>query len=156
MRGKQAKKRVMVPDAKYGSTRLTKFVNYMMIDGKKSVALGLVYKALDGLSVQLKGDPIELFDKALANVKPPVEIKARRVGGANYQVPVPVPEGRQEALAMRWIINAARAARGNKDFSEALKNELVNASNKTGEAYKKKEETVRMAEANKAFAHFAY
>ncbi len=157
MRGKRAKLRKIEPDAKFGSIKLSKFINYLMLDGKKSIATETVYGSLDKLAAQLKGgSPIELFDKALSNVKPPVEIKARRVGGANYQVPVPVPESRQEALAMKWIIEAARSHRGSKPFEDSLAAEFLNATNKTGDAFKKKEETVRMAEANKAFAHFAF
>ncbi|MBN1915702.1 30S ribosomal protein S7 [Candidatus Dojkabacteria bacterium] len=157
MRGKRAKQREIDADPKYGSIKLSKFINYLMVGGKKNIARSAVYNSLDKLSSELKGgNPVELFEKALLNVKPPIEIKARRVGGANYQVPVPVDEKRQEALAMKWIIEAARSHRGNKPFEEALTAELLNATNKQGDAIKKKEETVRMAEANKAFAHFAF
>jgi small subunit ribosomal protein S7 len=154
MRGKQAKKRKLTVDPKFGSKEIARLINYVMQDGKKSVARKVVYDALDEMSTTLKGDPVELFQKALANVKPSVEIRPRRVGGANYQVPIQVPETRQEALAMRWILEGVKAGRGGKSIATVLANELINATKKEGSAYKKKEDTIKMAEANKAFAHF--
>src|SRR5258708_1642324 len=125
MRGKRAKKRVIVPDPKYKSVKVSRFINYLMFDGKKTIAEGIVYDSIEGLTKQLKGEGVQLFETALKNVMPPVEIKAKRVGGANYQVPVPVPDYRQEALAMRWLINAARNNRGKRTFAESMTQELV-------------------------------
>ncbi|MEI7579294.1 MAG: 30S ribosomal protein S7 [bacterium] len=156
MRGKQAKNRPIKPDFKFNSPMVAKFINYVMLDGKKSVAETNVYKALEKLSVNTKLKPIEAFDKALENIKPKIEVRSRRVGGANYQVPVPVAEGRQLTLALHWIINAARANRGGREFAESLAQELFLATKKEGTAFKKREDTHKMAEANKAFSHLGW
>ncbi len=156
MRGKQAKKRVLQPDLKFNDRVVTQFINYIMVDGKKTVAEGLVYDAMKKLSEKTNMGELESFNKALDNLKPKIELRSRRVGGANYQVPVPVTESRQLILAMRWIIKATRESRGNKGSSEALFVQLLNAFNKEGNAYKKKEEVHKMAEANKAFSHLSW
>ena len=156
MRGKRAKKRKINPEPKYGSREIARFIHYVMKDGKKSVAEKIVYSALEEMGTKSKEDPKELFLKAINTIKPSVEIRPRRVGGANYQIPVQVPEDRQEALAMRWILDAVDGTRKGKTFSSALSEELINATKKQGGAFKKKEDTIKMAEANKAFAHFAY
>jgi len=127
-----------------------------MQDGKKSVAEKLVHDALEEASQKLNLKPIEVLENALENVKPKLEVRSRRVGGANYQVPTPVPEGRQLALAFRWIISAARNGRGSSSFSESLARELIAANKKEGAAYKKMDEVHKMAEANRAFAHFQW
>ncbi len=147
--------RQIMPDSKYNSVVISKFVSRMMIDGKKATSTKIVYQALDALKAKTDKDPLEVFLKALDNVKPVVEVKSRRVGGATYQVPVEIRESRKEALAMRWVINAARSKSG-KGMSDRLAAELLDAYNNTGSAYKKKEDTHRMAEANKAFAHYRW
>ena len=147
--------RPILPDAKYNSTVITKFVTRMMLDGKKATNVAIIYEAMDKLKEKTDKDPLEVFLKALDNVKPMVEVKSRRVGGATYQVPIEVRESRREALAMRWIITAARAKSG-RGMGERLANELLDAYNNTGTAYKKKDDTHRMAEANKAFAHYRW
>ena len=144
-----------MPDGKYNSTVVTKFVTRMMLDGKKQTCLKIVYEALDKLKGKTDKDPLEVFLKALDNVKPMVEVKSRRVGGATYQVPIEIRESRQEALAMRWMINAARNRSGH-GMADTLASELLDAYNNTGTAYKKKEDTHKMAEANKAFAHYRW
>lgn len=154
MRGKTPV-RPVEPDKIYGSTLVTKLTNYVMHDGKKSVARYQVYAAIDEMNKKLKTKGIEGLEKAIENVKPKVEVRSRRVGGSNFQVPVPVTENRQIALAFRWILDSARNGRGSKQFWESLANELVAAYNKEGNAVKKKEEVKRMAEANKAFTQFA-
>lgn len=156
MRGKQAKKRRIEPDQKYSSKSIAKLINKVMKGGKKRIAMKIVYDALTEAEKKMNKDPLEVYSKAMDNVKPKLEIRSRRVGGANYQVPVPVSEERQEMLAMRWIINAARESRGDKEFYVALSDELINAYKGTGVAIKKKEDTEKMAEANKAFAHFQW
>lgn len=156
MRGKQAKKRKLAPDAVYGSVEITRFINYIMQDGKKAVARSIVYGALEKLGEETKLKPIEAFTKAMGNIKPKMEVRSRRVGGANYQVPVPVSPSRQESLAMRWLIQAMRSGRKDKDSATTLYRELSNAFKKEGIAFKKKEEVHRMADANKAFAHFQW
>lgn len=145
----------VLPDPRYHSVVVSKFIKRMMLDGKKSVASGVMYDALE--YVEQKGDvkPLEVFLKALENVKPVFEVKSRRVGGSTYQVPVEIRESRQEALAMRWIIQAARNRNG-KSMSLKLGAELLDAFNGTGTAFKKKEDTHRMAEANRAFAHYRW
>lgn len=143
------------PDPIYHSSVLSKFVKRSMWEGKFSVCLKMVYGALDIIGKKTGQQPIEVFLKALENVKPAVEVKSRRVGGSTYQVPVEIRESRREALAMRWIINAARNRSG-KSYSEKLSAELVDAFNSTGTAYKKKEDTHKMAEANKAFSHYRW
>lgn len=154
MRGKRAKIRKIENDPVYGSKVVEKFINYVMLDGKKTIARKQVYDAMEKAAVETKLKPLEIFEKALATVKPKLEVKSRRVGGSNYQVPMPVSPERQDALAMRWIITAARAGRKHGEFSDQLSKEFVDAFNKQGSAYKKKEETHKMAEANKAFSHF--
>jgi len=155
MRGKQSPKRVIQPDGIYNSELVAKFTNFIMIDGKKSIAQTIVYKAIEDLQVKTKTKGIEAFEKALENVKPKVEVRSKRVGGSNFQVPVQVTTNRQLSLASRWIIDAARNARKNTEFWVVLSQELLNAYNKEGTAMKKREEIHRMAEANKAFAQFA-
>lgn len=147
--------RPVMPDVKYNSVVISKFVSRMMLDGKKATSVRIVYSALDLLKAKTEKDPLEVFLKALDNVKPMVEVKSRRVGGATYQVPIEIRETRREALAMRWVINAARAKSG-RGMDERLAAELLDAYNNTGSAYKKKEDTHKMAEANKAFAHYRW
>ena len=150
----KVKKIAIIPDAKHQSVILSKFINHIMQNGKKTVAEKIVYGALDYAQKQLNTDAIDIFEQALHNVGPILEVKSKRIGGANYQVPVEVSKERKNTLAMRWIIIAARAGKG-KPMAEKLGLELVGAYNGEGAAIKKKDETHRMAEANKAFAHFA-
>lgn len=154
-RGKPVTKRKPAPDAVYQDARVTKFINYVMLAGKKDTARRIVYDALKKAAEQLKEDSSVVLEKALLNVRPELEVRARRVGGANYQIPLPVPRPRGDFLAMKWIIGASRSRKG-KDMAEKLAEELVNAYNETGEAVKKKENTHKMAEANRAFAHFRW
>jgi small subunit ribosomal protein S7 len=154
-RRRVAQKRSILPDPKYGSETLAKFINVLMLDGKKSIAEKIVYGALDNIASKGKGEPLEVFTKALENVRPVVEVKSRRVGGATYQVPVEVRSVRRTALAMRWVVDAARK-RGEKSMSLRLANELMDAAESRGTAIKKREDTHRMAEANKAFAHYRW
>ncbi|MDQ7079549.1 MAG: 30S ribosomal protein S7 [Paracoccaceae bacterium] len=151
----RAEKREILPDAKYGDTVLTKFMNNLMLDGKKSVAERIVYGALERVEQKLKRAPIEVFHEALDNIKPAVEVRSRRVGGATYQVPVEVRPERREALAIRWLINASRT-RNEKTMEERLASELLDAVNSRGAAVKKREDTHKMAEANKAFSHYRW
>ncbi len=153
-RGKQAPKREILPDPKYNSVLLAKFINFIMEKGKKTIAERIVYGALDLLEQKKKGNPLKLFEQVIDAVRPQVEVRSRRVGGANYQVPLPVPAGRQNALAFRWLIAAARARKG-RNMEDRLAAELSDAIDGVGGALKKKEDVNRMAEANKAFAHFA-
>ncbi len=150
-----AEKREILPDAKFGDKVLSKFMNNLMIDGKKSVAETIVYNAMDRVETRLKRTPIEVFHEALENIKPSVEVRSRRVGGATYQVPVEVRIERREALAIRWLIKAARA-RNEKTMEERLAGELVDAVNSRGSAVKKREDTHKMADANKAFSHYRW
>ena len=154
MRGKRAKIRVIAPDPKYGSALIGKFINQVMQRGKKTVATTIVYKSLESIAKTSKKDAVKVFEEALRNVQPQLEIRTRRVGGANYQVPMPVRGERQNALAFRWIIGAARAKKG-QAMAEKLATVLLEASQGLGDAVKKRDEVHRMAEANKAFAHFA-
>ncbi|MFA5446852.1 MAG: 30S ribosomal protein S7 [Sphaerochaeta sp.] len=147
--------REVLPDPRYGSTVVEKFICRMMVDGKKSISTRIMYEAMEEASKKAGETPIDVFTKALENVKPVVEVKSRRVGGATYQVPVEVRDSRREALAMRWIIAAARARNG-RSMAEKLGAELLDAFQNTGAAFKKKEDTHRMAEANKAFSHFRW
>ena len=147
--------RPVMPDVKYNSVVISKFVSRMMLDGKKATSVRIIYGALDLLKAKTEKDPLEVFLKALDNVKPNVEVKSRRVGGATYQVPIEIRESRREALAMRWVINAARSKSG-RGMDERLAAELLDAYNNTGSAYKKKQDTHKMAEANKAFAHYRW
>lgn len=153
-RGKQAPKRHILPDPKYHSLVLAKFVNYLMLNGKKTIAQDIVYGALDVLADKKKGDGLKLFEKVIETIRPHVEVRSRRVGGANYQVPMPVLGDRGQSLAFRWILNAARERKG-KSMVEKLSSEFIDILDGVGGAMKKKEDTHRMAEANKAFAHFA-
>lgn len=154
-RRNQADKRVILPDPKFGSELLAKFINMVMESGKKSVAERIVYGALDEIAAKKSGDAVELLEKALDNVRPMVEVKSRRVGGATYQVPVEVRPVRQTALAMRWTIEASRK-RGEKSMPQRLAGELMDAVENRGTAVKKREDVHRMAEANKAFSHFRW
>lgn len=156
-RRREAIKRVVLPDQKYDSTLVTKFINNLMLDGKKSTAEGIFYQSMEAAAEKIGGEQtaIDIFTQALENVKPLLEVKSRRVGGANYQVPVEVRTERRTALAIRWVLDAARK-RGEKTMSQRLANEIVDAFNNTGSAHKKKEDTHRMAEANKAFAHYRW
>ena len=150
-----AEKRDILPDAKYGDKVLTKFMNNLMLDGKKSVAETIVYGALERVQSKLKRAPIEAFHEALENVKPSIEVRSRRVGGATYQVPVEVRTERREALAIRWLITAARK-RNENTMEERLAAELADAVNNRGTAVKKREDTHKMADANKAFSHYRW
>ncbi|MFA5052268.1 MAG: 30S ribosomal protein S7 [Patescibacteria group bacterium] len=154
MRGKQAPKRIIPGDPKFNNVTLAKFINSLMRKGKKTIAQSVVYGALDIVAKEAKQEPIKVFDLAIANVAPIIEVKSRRVGGANYQIPVEVKGGRKLALAFRWIIGAASAKKG-KPMSYKLAHEFMDASKKLGDAMKKREDVHRMAEANRAFAHFA-
>ncbi len=154
MRGKAAKKREITPDPKYGNVQLAKFINYVMERGKKSVAQGIVYDALDIIKTESKKDPVKVFEEAMRNLMPQLEVRSRRVGGANYQVPLPVRGERQYALASRWVIGAARAKKG-KPMAQKLATVIFESSQGLGDAIKKRDDVHRMAEANKAFAHFA-
>ena len=154
-RHKKSVDRPIIPDERYNSKVVAKFVTRMMRDGKKSICQRIVYEALDNLKAKTDKDPLEVFLKALDNVKPLVEVKSRRVGGATYQVPIDIRETRREALGMRWMIKAARARNGH-GMAETLAAEIFDAYNNTGSAYKKKEDTHKMAEANKAFAHYRW
>jgi small subunit ribosomal protein S7 len=154
-RKKKTVDRGILPDPKYNSVVVSKFVNRMMWEGKRSVALRIVHDALGTLQAKADKEPLEVFLKAIENIKPVVEVKSRRVGGATYQVPVEIRESRREALGMRWIINAARSRSGHS-MGERLAAELLDAYNNTGTAFKKKEDTHKMAEANKAFAHYRW
>jgi small subunit ribosomal protein S7 len=150
-----AEKREVLPDAKFGSLVVTKFMNTMMYNGKKSVAEQIVYGAFDQMQKKVGGDPVKLFNDALENVKPQLEVRSRRVGGATYQVPVEVRTSRRQALGIRWIISAARE-RNEKTMTERLSAELLDASNNRGNAVKKREDTHKMAEANRAFSHYRW
>ena len=147
--------REVLPDPKFGSELISKFINMVMVDGKKSVAEKIVYGAIDAVVAKEKGEPVELTEAALGKVKPMVEVKSRRVGGATYQVPVEVRSKRQMALAMRWLIDAARK-RGEDGMSARLAGEMADALHGRGAAMKKREDTHKMAEANKAFAHYRW
>jgi len=154
MRHKKAPRRQIAVDPKYGNAMLGKFINYVMLRGKKTVALDIVYEAMDKIAAQTKKDPLKIFEEAIHTVAPQVEVRSRRVGGANYQVPMPVRGERQNALAFRWIIGAARNKKGQK-MADRLATVVAEASQGLGDAIKKRDDVNRMAEANKAFAHFA-
>jgi small subunit ribosomal protein S7 len=154
-RRRVAAKREIIPDPRFGSVMLTKFMNMIMESGKKSVAEGIVYGALDAIGAKGHAEPLEVLSKALENVQPRVEVKSRRVGGATYQVPVEVRPSRRMALAMRWLIDAARK-RNERNMSGKLAGELMDAFESRGSAAKKREDTHRMAEANKAFSHYRW
>ncbi len=154
MRGKQAPKRNILPDPKFNNLVVAKFINYIMRGGKKSIAQKILYSAFDLLKEKTKKDPLDVFDAAVKNVSPAMETKSRRVGGANYQVPIPVRGERRLSLAFRWILGAARGRKG-QPMAIKLAEELMNAADNQGDAVKKKQDVHRMAEANRAFAHFA-
>jgi small subunit ribosomal protein S7 len=154
MRGKQAIKRVLIPDFKYSNALVTKLINYVMKDGKKTAAERVVYSAFDIIAKESKESPMDVFDTALKNIIPAVEVKSKRVGGANYQIPIPVRGDRRYALAYRWILEAARSKKG-RPLGERLAAEILAASKNEGESVKKRADVQRMAEANRAFAHFA-
>jgi len=151
----RAEKREVLPDPKFGDIVLSKFMNSLMLDGKKSIAEGIVYGAFERIHGRSGQDPIRMFHEALDNVKPDIEVRSRRVGGATYQVPVEVRSDRAQALGIRWLITAARA-RSENTMAERLAGELMDASNNRGSAVKKREDTHRMAEANKAFSHYRW
>ena len=154
-RRRAAQRRDVLPDAKFGDTVLTRFMNCLMYSGKKSVAEQIVYGALDNLQRKTGQDPLKMFHSALGNVRPALEVRSRRVGGATYQVPVEVRSDRGQALAIRWIITAARA-RSEHTMTDRLSNELMDAANNRGTSVKKREDTHRMAEANRAFSHYRW
>ena len=154
-RRRRAEKREMIPDAKYGDLIVAKFMNSLMYDGKKSAAEGIVYGAFDVIQQKVKQDPLAVFHEALRNVSPAIEVKSRRVGGATYQVPVEVRTDRARALAIRWLITAARS-RNEPTMTGRLSGELLDAANNRGSAVKKREDTHKMAEANRAFSHYRW
>ncbi len=154
-RKRVAEKRDIIPDPVYKSQLVAKFINYLMSDGKKSTSQAILYESFDIMERKTKEDPLALFKKAVNNVKPVVEVKSRRVGGSTYQVPTEVKPGRSQALSLRWIISYSRQ-RGEKSMAAKLAGELLDAANGRGSAMKKKEDTHRMAEANKAFAHYRW
>lgn len=151
----QAEKRETLPDPKYGDVVLSKFMNSLMLDGKKSIAEGIVYSAFDKMEERTKQSPVALFHDALENVKPSIEVRSRRVGGATYQIPVEVRTERRQALAIRWLITAARK-RNENTMIDRLSGELLDAAQNRGNAVKKREDTHKMADANKAFAHYRW
>jgi small subunit ribosomal protein S7 len=155
MRRRRPEKREILPDPKFGDQVLTKFMNKVMRDGKKSIAERTVYGALDNIEQKTKKSPLEIFHKALDNVKPEMEVRSRRVGGATYQVPMDVRPERAQALAIRWLVDYARK-RGEKTMTARLTGELLDAAEERGNAIKKREDTHKMAEANRAFAHFRW
>ena len=155
MRREKKEKRIILPDSVYNDTMVAKFINQVMRRGKKTIARKIVYKTFDIIKEKTKKDPLEIFNLAIQNASPLLEVKPRRVGGATYQVPREVKGERRITLAMRWIINAAKSKKG-RPMREKLAEELISASNNEGAAVRKKEDTHRMAEANRAFAHFAW
>ena len=154
-RRRAAEKRDVLPDPKYGDTAVSKFMNSLMIDGKKSAAERIVYGAFDSMRQKAKQEPLDMFKEAVNNVRPMIEVRSRRVGGATYQVPVEVRPDRRQALAIRWLIDAARK-RGENTMTARLAGELMDAANNRGTAVKKREDTHRMADANKAFSHYRW
>ena len=155
MRKRRAVKRDVLPDPIYKSKVVTKLINTIMLDGKKGTAQSILYEAFEIVKEKTGNDPLETFNQAMENIKPALEVKSRRVGGSNYQVPIEVNATRGEALALRWLVAAART-RGGRSMAEKLANEIIDATNETGAAFKKKEDVHRMAEANKAFAHYRW
>ena len=154
-RKKRAPKKIFYPDPKYGSLVLSKFINFVMYDGKKTASEKIIYTALDQIKQKTKVDPIKIFNEAISNIRPNLEVRSRRVGGATYQVPVEVKTKRSQTLALRWLLEATRK-RKNKTMSDKLFNELMDASQRKGAAMKKREDTHKMAESNKAFAHYRW
>ena len=155
MRKKRAVRRDVLPDPIYKSKVVTKLINRIMLDGKKGVAEKILYEAFDKVKEKTGEEPVSVFEKALENIKPQLEVKSKRVGGSNYQVPVEVSETRSQTLGLRWLVNYARL-RGGHTMADNLADEIIDASNGTGNAVKKREDTHRMAEANKAFAHYRW
>ena len=155
MRKRRAVKRDVLPDPIYNSKVVTKLINTIMLDGKKGIAQTILYEAFDIVKEKTGEEPLTVFEKALENIKPTLEVKSRRVGGSNYQVPVEVTPARSQALGLRWLVKYARL-RGGRGMAENLANEITDAYNGTGAAVKKREDTHRMAEANKAFAHYRW
>ncbi len=158
MRSKKAPKNLLSPDPVYGSRLVTRFINKLMVSGKKSIAEKLVYRALENIKEQTKQEPLSIFEKAITNVAPKMEVRPRRVGGASYQVPVEVRGDRKEALAIRWLLSGAKS-KSNKDyhtFDKKLAVELIDAANNTGLAIKKKDDMQKVANANRAFSHFRW
>ncbi len=155
MRKRRAVKRDVLPDPIYNSKIITKLINTIMLDGKKGIAQTILYQALDTVKEKTGEDPMEVFNKAMENITPQLEVKSRRVGGSNYQVPIEVTPARGQALALRWLVKFARDRKG-RGMADNLANELIDASNGMGGAVKKREDTHRMAEANKAFAHYRW
>ena len=154
-RRREVPQRTIIPDAKYNSRLVAKFIASIMRDGKKSVAESIFYGAFDIIEQKTKNEPLKVFEQALDNVRPMIEVKSRRVGGSTYQVPTEIRPSRRMALAMRWVINFARS-RSERGFANKLAGELMDAANQRGGAVKKKEDTHKMAEANKAFAHYRW
>ena len=154
-RKKQAPKRIFYPEAKYESLVLAKFINFVMYDGKKTVAEKAIYQALEKIKNKTKEDPLKIFNDAINNIRPNLEVRSRRVGGATYQIPVEVKTSRSQTLALKWLLEASRK-RKNKTMSDKLFNELMDAYQKKGAAIKKREDTHKMAESNKAFAHYRW
>lgn len=155
MRKRRAIKRDVLPDPVYNSKVVTKLVNQIMLDGKKGTAQKILYEAFDIIKEKTGEDPIDVYNKALENIRPALEVKSRRVGGSNYQVPIEVSDDRSQALALRWLVNYAKLRNG-KGMAMNLANEIIDAANGTGGAVKKREDTHKMAEANKAFAHYRW
>ena len=155
MRKRRAEKRDVLADPIYQSKVVTKLMNRLMVDGKKGLAQTILYEAFEIIKAKTKEEPLDVFNRALENIKPALEVKSRRVGGANYQVPIEVKSDRSQALGLRWLVQYARL-RNDKSMAENLANEIMDAANNTGAAVKKKEDVHRMAEANKAFAHYRW
>ena len=155
-RRNRATTREVLPDPMYNSTVVTKLVNQVMVDGKKGIAFGIVYSAFDIIKEKMNAEPMTIFNQALENIKPVLETKSRRVGGATYQVPMEIRPERRQTLAIRWLVMFARKRSGEKDMDKKLAGEILDAYNNAGGAIKKKDEMHRMAEANKAFAHFKW
>jgi small subunit ribosomal protein S7 len=154
-RRREVPKREQQPDPKYGDKSVGRFVNVLMLDGKKSTAESIIYGAFEEIESKMRGDPLAMFRRALENIRPRVEVKSRRVGGATYQVPVEISPNRASSLAMRWLASYSRARPG-RNMREKLASEIIDAANERGESVKKREDTHRMADANKAFAHYRW
>lgn len=155
MRRRKPKKRIILPDPKFNNVRVTKFVNNLMLDGKKSIAFKIFYDAIDKVAEKTGEDGLELWNKGLNNVIPGVEVRSRRIGGATFQIPQPIRDTRKESMGMKWLIGFSRK-RNEKTMADRLANEIIAASKEEGATFKKKEDTHRMAEANKAFSHFRF
>lgn len=155
MRRRKPKQRIILPDPRFNNVRVTKFVNNLMLEGKKSTAFKIFYDAIDKISEKTGEDGLEIWNKGLDNITPGVEVRSRRIGGATFQIPQPIRDSRKESMAMKWLIGYSRK-RNEKTMADRLANELIAASKEEGATYKKKEDTHRMAEANKAFSHFRF